>query len=138
MKAILQRLTSDDNGTFGILLINGRPYYTTLEPPWKNNQTNISCIPPGTYNATKMFSKHFQKTLFVLQDVPDRDMIEFHIGNSIIDTHGCILLGMKFSLNEYAIVDSRIAFKDFMSQMPSDRFTLTINDVVVKGDTVWV
>lgn len=142
MHVISQRLTSDDNGTFSIMLINGRPYFVTLELPWKNNQSNISCIPPTpvgvVYHATKMFSEHFQKVVFVLHDVPGRDLIEFHIGNRIVDTHGCILLGMEFDVNEYAIVNSKIAFDHFMDMIPSDGFTFTVNDVIVKGDTVWV
>lgn len=142
MHVISQRLTSDDNGTLSVMLINGRPYFVTLEPPWRNNQTNVSCIPPTppgvVYHAVKMFSNHFQKTLFVLNDVPDRDVIEFHIGNRAIDTHGCVLLGMEFDVNEVAIVNSKVAFDHFMSMMPPDGFTFTVNDIIVKGDTVWI
>lgn len=136
MHIILQRLTSD-TCTFGTILINNRPYYVTLELPWKNNQSNVSCIPPGIYKAIKMFSEKFQKIVYVLQDVLGRDLIEFHIGNTVINTNGCILLGMSFSKTEEAIVDSIIAFNDFMARMP-ETFTITVTDVAVDVGATWV
>jgi hypothetical protein len=138
MHILLQRLTTSDNGTFGALIVNNKPCFVTLELPWKNNKSSISCIPPGTYHATKMYSSKFLKDVFVLHDVPGRDMIEFHIGNTIIDTHGCVLLGMEYSLTENAIVVSRSAFNEFMSMMPSEGFTVSVLDVAVKEGTSWI
>lgn len=137
MHIILQRLTTSDQGTFGALLINGRPYYVTLELPWKDNKRNISCIPPGTYHAVKMFSEKFQKVVFVLEDVPERDLIEFHIGNEIKNTEGCVLLGSEYSRTNYAIIESRLAFDDFMLRMP-DEWSVTVKDIVVGAEAVWV
>lgn len=138
MHILLQRLSTSSEGTLGILLINGRPYYITLELPWKNNQKDISCIPVGIYHAIKIYSEKFKKEVYVLQDVPGRDLIEFHIGNKLEDTHGCILLGLEFSTTDYAIVNSRLAFDDFMIRMPSEGFTVTVNDVIVKEGALWV
>lgn len=137
MEVLLQRLTTSDNGTFGILIKQDKPLFVTLELPWKNNQSMTSCIPVGRYRATKMMSNAFGKVLFVLHDVPGRDVIEVHIGNSIKDTHGCILLGMSFSTSDYMISDSTIAFNKFMTIMPEE-FYLTIEDVIVKGGSLWV
>ena len=137
MNIILQRLVGGDGGVFGVILKDKRPLFTTLELPWKNNQRNISCVPPGTYKCSKIFSNRFQRYLYVLLNVPDRDMVEIHVGNSIRDTQGCILLGMSYSLSDNAIMNSKLAFDNFMSIMPSE-FTITINDVVVKEETSWV
>jgi hypothetical protein len=138
MHILLQRLTTSEHGTFGVLIVDNQPCFVTLELPWKNNQSNVSCIPPGLYHTTKMYSSKFLKEVFVLHDVPGRDMIEFHIGNRIIDTHGCILLGMEYGLTDPSIVNSRIAFLDFMAIMPSEGFTLTINDTIVKEGVSWI
>jgi Family of unknown function (DUF5675) len=138
MYIVLQRLTTSSEGTFGTLLVNGRPYYVTLELPWKNNQKDISCIPPGEYKATRMFSEKFKKVLFVLHNVPGRDLIEFHIGNKVENTNGCILLGSEFSKTEYAIVDSKVSFDDFMIRMPAEGFTVLIKDVVVGTEVTWI
>lgn len=137
MHIILQRLTTSEQGTFGVLLVYGRPYYVTLELPWKDNKKDISCIPPGTYHATKMFSEKFQKVVFVLHDVPGRDFIEFHIGNKIKDTLGCVLLGSEYSRTDYAVVESRLAFDDFMIRMP-ETWSVTIKDIVVGAEAIWV
>jgi hypothetical protein len=138
MLILLLRISSNDNGTFGVLCINNRPYYVTLELPWKNNTPNISCVPPGTYKATKMFSEKFKKTVYVLHNVPGRDLIEIHIGNKIEQTLGCILLGSEFSKTDYAIVDSRVAFDDFMIRVPEEGFTITISDVILKEGASWI
>lgn len=137
MHIILQRLTTSKEGTYGVLLINGRPYFTTLELPWKDNLRNISCIPPGMYKAKRMYSEKFKKIVFVLENVPDRDLIEIHIGNKIEDTEGCILLGTEYNVMSVGIVNSRAAFSDFMIMMPNE-LTISINDIVVREGAVWV
>lgn len=138
MHILLQRLTMSNSGIFGILLIDGRPYFTTLELPWKDNARNVSCIPPGVYHATKMYSQKFSKDVYVLNDVPGRDLIEFHIGNTVKDTNGCILLGMQYNYTDYGIVSSRLAFENFMTRMPEEGFTLSVMDIVVDEKTSWV
>ena len=129
MNIILQRLNMIEKGTLGIMLLDGKPLFPTLELPWKDNQRNVSCVPAGVYKAVHMFSEKFQKNLFVLQGVQGRDLIEIHIGNTVIDTQGCILIGMQFSLSEFAIVNSKLAFDNFMFMAPKEGFTLTIKDV---------
>lgn len=131
MNATLQRLTplaQSDNGTLGVW-ITDRPLFATLELPWKDNQTGISCVPAGTYHVVKTFSNHFQRDVFILQNVPDRDAIEIHVGNTVKDIRGCIVVGMEYSMSDYAIVSSGIALDKLMSIMPAE-FDLTIKDAV--------
>ena len=45
----LTRTQSDERGTVGTLSTNMGFKCNTLELPWKNNQSNISCIPKGEY-----------------------------------------------------------------------------------------
>lgn len=85
----------------GVLLVDGSPRLLTLEPPNLNNQSNISCIPMGSYPCKRVFNKklasgYVVKETFQLMDVPDRDGILFHVGNYIEDTHGCILIGLAW------------------------------------------
>lgn len=129
MNITLQRLSMTDKGTLGIILLDGKPLFPTLELPWKDNKQNVSCIPAGEYKAVYIFSEKFQKNLFVLQGVQGRDLIEIHIGNTIEDTHGCILIGMQFSLSEFAIVNSKLAFDNFMFMAPKEGFILTMKDI---------
>ena len=65
----------------------------TLEDPWRNNQPNVSCIPLGTYPVTLSFSQHFGRLMPEIQNVPGREFIRIHGGNTTADTHGCVLVG---------------------------------------------
>lgn len=63
----------------------------TLERPWLDNKTSISCIPKGTYKLAVTYSNKFKKDLIQILDVPNRAGIRIHPGNSIEDTTGCVL-----------------------------------------------
>ena len=66
--------------------------FFTVEPPWKDNKRDISCIPAGTYIVKPFDSpKHGKCLLF--ENVPDRSFIEMHAGNSRLDTDGCVCPG---------------------------------------------
>lgn len=132
MKVILQRVTpqvQSSNGTFGVWINDDRPLFVTLELPWEDNQKDISCIPAGTYKVVKQFSNHFQREVCLLYNVPNRNAVEIHIGNTVKDILGCIIVGMEYSMTDYAIVSSKIAFDKLMSIMPSE-FDLTIKDAI--------
>lgn len=76
----------------------------TLELPWLDNQTNISCIPEGHYDTDPIYSQTFG-SIYAVNDVPGRSLIRIHQGNyagSInprtghSDIRGCILVGKEF------------------------------------------
>lgn len=96
MRAIIHRTQKGDKQTLGELSLydnSGKVLdCKTLELPWKDNQRQISCIPPGTYivvprNSPK-FSDHFHVT-----NVPGRSYILIHPGNYHTQIQGCILVG---------------------------------------------
>src|ERR1019366_923671 len=60
----------------------------TLEPPWKNNQPKVSCIPAGVYEVVITLSPRFGRLMPHLLNVPNRTEIEFHYGNTVSDTEG--------------------------------------------------
>ena len=66
--------------------------FQTLELPDRDNQKEVSCIPAGSYDGVKRWSKKY-KNHFMLLDVPDREGILIHVGNYPRDTRGCILVG---------------------------------------------
>ena len=104
----------------------------TLELPWLNDQSQVSCVEEGTYTATKIISPT-NGACFLLANVPGRASIEMHIGNFAsgkrIDTEGCILPGQDFQdLNGDGTLDvaqSTITMEHLLSIMP-DSFELTI------------
>jgi len=66
-----------------------------LELSWKNNQSNISCIPKGLYDVKYTFSWKFKKYTYEIQKVPNRTGIRQHVGNTYKQIQGCILLGVS-------------------------------------------
>lgn len=73
---------------FGGLLMN----FKTVELPWLNNQFQISCIPVGIYEWV-IYQSPKHGTVLLLLNVPNRSMIEVHIGNFTRDILGCIVVG---------------------------------------------
>jgi Family of unknown function (DUF5675) len=85
------------DGTNGKLECEGKLICLTIELPWKNNETKVSCIPEGKYFIKKRYSKKFQWHLEVL-DVQNRSFILFHPANNALqELNGCIAPVTKFS-----------------------------------------
>jgi Family of unknown function (DUF5675) len=96
MVLILSRTYFPD-GTNGKLKCDGKLICLTIELPWKNNETKVSCIPEGKYFIKKRYSKKFQWHLEVL-DVKNRSLILFHPANNALqELNGCIAPVTKFS-----------------------------------------
>ncbi len=124
------RISGSNYGTFGVLLFDDIPFCVTLENPWKNNQTFVSCIPIGMYDCKKSISRRFGSTVEIC-NVPDRSHVLFHWGNTEPDTQGCILLGQRYGTLAKipAILASKTAFKAFMRRLRTyDDVVLTIFD----------
>lgn len=95
MKLILNRLSEDQYGTHGILSAeNGDMICYTLEEPWHENQKDISCIPDGRYSVIPHNSQKFPDCWQIV-NVPQRTAILIHAGNTLADTKGCVLVGLK-------------------------------------------
>ena len=95
---LLIRDTFSDNSTIGELFINGERICDTLENPFINNKRNISCIPEGEYKVRLRLPRESATREYLhllVQDVPNRDWILFHRGNTSKDTSGCILVGLS-------------------------------------------
>ena len=93
---LLIRDTFTDTSTIGTLYINGESFCDTLENPWIDNQRSISCIPKGNYKVRLRLARESATRDYLhllVQDVPNRDWILFHRGNTAKDTSGCILVG---------------------------------------------
>ena len=94
---LIIRDTFTEESTVGELFLNGERMCDTLENPYINNERNISCIPEGEYKVrlrTARESATRDYLHLLVQDVPNRDYILFHRGNSPKDTSGCILVGL--------------------------------------------
>lgn len=94
---LLIRDTFSKESTIGELFLNGERICDTLENPWVDNQRNISCIPEGIYPVRLRLPRESGTRDYIhllVQEVPNRDWILFHRGNTAKDTSGCILVGL--------------------------------------------
>ena len=119
-----------ENETTGRLLIDGDYFCRTLELPWRDNAEYISCIPEGTYGCRIRNSpKH--GVCIELKDVPARTAVQIHIGNTVLNTLGCILVGLKHGrlYGRVAVLKSGMAFKALMElALRAERITITIEE----------
>jgi hypothetical protein len=128
MIATIKRITTGDPfRTFGIMFIDIDPMFITLERPWRNNRTDISCIPPGEYKCRFKNSKKHGPVYEIL-NVPGRTNILIHKGNKVSHTKGCIIIGSEFGklVNEPAVLNSTKAHYNFLSWANKRDFDLII------------
>lgn len=131
----LTRLNGDDQGTTSIVLCKGRRFYG-LEPPWRDNQPNISCIPEGEYRVLWTKSPRLRIYTYEIQNVEGRGGIRIHSGNYAgdvekgyrSDSKGCPLLGNKLGImhGQVAVLQSRFARVDFEQMLEKKPFNLIV------------
>lgn len=131
----LIRTDTSDEGTNGIILLNGSPLCVTIEPPDRDNQPNISCIPEGEYKCVWHRSPKYGMTYHVT-NVEGRSRVLIHPGNYAGDkekgfkthSHGCILLGTRRGVlgDQKAVLASKVAVRKFTRSTQRKDFTLRI------------
>lgn len=113
MKLRLQRRWLFEQETIGELWVDGAPECFTLEPKRRPDGVKIpdqTAVPAGDYPVVMQFSPRFQRTLPHILDISGFQGIEIHIGNSAVDTHGCVLLGQGVLFKARRIIQSQMAF----------------------------
>lgn len=129
MNAYMARLYYRNDGIFGKITIGDLTLFT-CEHAYKNSQQEWKPkAPPGQYTCTRYLSPHFGYEVFQLQNVKGCQNIEIHRGNTEVDSHGCILLGIGLNIQVVgAVTQSAKAFDDFMNYLVGqDSFTLIIS-----------
>ena len=115
---LLIRNTFSKKSTVGELFLNGERICDTLENPWQDNQRNISCIPEGEYPVRLRLARESASRDYLhllVQEVPNRDWILFHRGNTAKDTSGCILVGL--GSQQDVVNNSRLAMDLLMKEI---------------------
>lgn len=135
----LKRLEGTDQGTIGILSAGDFSCYT-MEPPWRDNLPNRSCIPPEEkYHCVWHHSPRYG-WIYLVGDVKNRSNILIHPGNvggdrdKGLHTHtlGCILLGEKRGQliikgkRQEAVLVSRSTCRRFYEHMEQKTFNLEV------------
>lgn len=128
-KLILERDTTNDDGTFGRLIRAGKPIAYTCEDPWLNNAVGESCIPKGVYLCIPHDGTLY-KGVWRLKGVPGRKDILIHNGNTEDNTRGCILVGDSLGVvnGKPAVLNSKAVLKKLKQELPRS-FYLQITGV---------
>lgn len=114
---ILNRHPSEQYGTFGHLYRNGQQIAVTCEPVTPD-------VPLGTYLCQPHNGPKFQN-VWEVTNVPGHTAILIHNGNTVADTHGCILVGETFGrINGVdAVINSMLTLDNLREILP-DAFYL--------------
>ena len=142
MKGVyLFRTQSSAQGILGLWVTDGFQA-RTIELPWKDNRSNVSCIPAGEYPAAYRYSQKF-KHHYWIQNVPDRGWILTHNGVWAGDTelgykthsHGCIIMGKYHGRyqGQDCVFVSRVTLRAFMDFMDRKPFNLKVFDSYKAG-----
>ena len=141
-QGFLVRQESSEQGTKSRLFTLCGFICCAMELPWKDNQTNISCIPADSYILKPWQSRRFGN-VYIFTDVMGRTYVLTHRGNFAGDvsldwkthSHGCVLLGKYFGqLNladgrwQEAVMLSRPTVSAFRKHMGDEPFKLTVID----------
>lgn len=124
----IKRSVRGQAGTFGLMSKDDIPFAITLEPI-------TTIIPQGQYICTWFKSPKRKDLCYLLKDVPGHLGVEIHVGNTILDSTGCPLVGLglgkintKGGLRD-GIINSKPAL-NMLRQVTgnADQFVLTIED----------
>ena len=103
-------------GTNGQIVIAGKRLCSSIELPWKANQSRVSCIPEGVYELKKRYSPKHGHHLQVI-NVPGRDLILLHPANDALkELMGCIA-PVSLLTGEGKGASSRIALKKVLDKV---------------------
>lgn len=108
MKLELKRIALNEEYTIGKLYVNGEYFSDVLEDKVRDfnkdgdlldkGETKVygkTAIPYGTYTIILTYSNRFKKILPLIENVPGFEGIRIHPGNTAVDTHGCLLVGIN-------------------------------------------
>lgn len=111
-KMKLKRFVRDSVKTIGRFTYENLSLFS-VELPWRDNQTDISCIPDGTYKVQKVNSPSHGEGTWRIMEVCDRTFIDIHVANVPSDLLGCVGLGIAVYPDLRGVGSSRIAMGRF-------------------------
>lgn len=147
MLITLNRKHSTHDSTIGVIGIDGAPICASLEDGFRSPKVpHFTRIPEGLFKVTfrtvggfhgrylKRFGTDFHKGMLWIRDVPEFEYVLFHMGNTVEDTDGCVIVGNKDlapgpGFPNYRVAESEIAYRKFYP---------VARDALLSGEPLWV
>lgn len=145
MKLELKRVTLKSTHTIGRLFIDNCYFCDTLEDPnrdinrdgkFTSPECKIygnTCIPFGRYKLilsySPRFSSKYNMWMPTLLDVPHFSGVLIHPGNTINDTHGCILVGKNKQVGK--VLESKSTWYSLMNDYLIPAINIRKEDVFI-------
>lgn len=117
------RFIMDKEYTLGYISL-GPDYVFILEPPWKQNERNVSCVSSATYNLVREESSKYNCIVYALVNQPTTTRVEtekclryailMHPANVVTELTGCQAPGMGARFEQgspAAVMNSRRALR---------------------------
>lgn len=108
MNLTLIRKYFNPESTIGELFVDNKFFCHILEDVDRNLSSSmeieeikklkvksLTAIPTGTYEVIINYSGRFKQDMPLLLNVPGFEGIRIHVGNTSLDTDGCLLAGLK-------------------------------------------
>jgi len=148
MLITVNRFVSDGNSTLSLVSIDGVFNCFGLEDEYRVVKVaGETRIPAGTYKVglKKVGPTHakyqnrfpnIHKGMLHILDVPDFTDILIHIGNTEVDTAGCLLVGWSAGAEKFrmSIGKSALAYSEFYSKVVDAAGDGTLKLEVIDGD----
>lgn len=118
MKLKVERFKSKNKVTIGKLFLNDKFFCYTLEDeirPLMSKVFGETAINQGLYTLIMSFSNRFQEYMPEVLNVPNFKGIRIHAGNTIADTHGCLLVGEK--TDGKTISNSKVIYNKLLAEI---------------------
>lgn len=109
-----------DDHTISQFELDGVQLYI-LERPWLDNLPNVSCIPEGMYEVSRVGKERWRKykDVWEVENVPERSSILIHRGNYVRNSRGCLLIGFKYA-PDVPMIQSSVPARNFLRKRVRD------------------
>jgi hypothetical protein len=116
--------------TLGTATLPSGKTIKTIERPWLNNASNISCYPEGMYLAKWLprSGSGKYKRVWHIQNVPGRSGILWHNGNLVSHSKGCTIVGLRhdFIGKHEAVFSSHAGLNAMRRELENKDFILIV------------
>lgn len=143
MNIFVEEIGTTPNSTGSQLFVDGRPFCFVLEDGYRETKVlGETRIPAGRYQVVKhtagkfftKYKKDFGHDFALhIKDVPGFEWVLIHIGNTVSDTRGCLLvnrnIGITASPRDYCGTDSGSVYK---------LLYMLIKAAYERGEEVWI